>query len=171
MTVNQWMRVTTLCASIAIVPVAARAQSDAPAAPSAPPTRPFHLIEPAASLLTEPAASPLTEPAPAVRPLRLAALMPLYGTLIGLQALDLDSTMKAMASRTGREANPVMYSLVGRPAAVVAVKAAATGAIVFGSERLRRTHHPVAAVMLMIGINSTYAMVVAHNYAVVNRAR
>src|SRR6266478_5468207 len=115
MTVNQWMRVTTLCVSIAIVPVAARAQSDAPAAPSAPPTRPFQLTEPAASLLTEPAAlltepaaSPRTEPAPALRPLRLAALMPLYGTLIGLQALDLDSTMKAMSSRTGREANPVM---------------------------------------------------------------
>ena len=109
----------------------------------------------------------LTEPAPSPRP---AALMPLYGSLIGLQALDFDSTMRAMSSGAGREANPLMQSIVGRPAAFVALKAGATGAIIFASERLRKTHHPVAAVILMVGINSAYAMVVAHNYAVVNGA-
>jgi len=109
----------------------------------------------------------LTEPAAAPRP---AALMPLYGSLIGLQALDFDSTRRAVASGAGREANPLMRSVVGQPAALLAVKAGATGAIIFASERLRKTHHPAAAVMLMIGINSAYAMIVAHNYAVANRA-
>ena len=109
----------------------------------------------------------LTEPARAPRP---AALMPLYGSLIGLQALDFDSTRRAMTNGTGREANPLMRSVVGRPAALLAVKAGATGAIIFASERLRKTHHPAAAVMLMIGINSAYAMIVAHNYALANRA-
>ena len=122
--------------------------SSAPA-PVPVPAQPFHL----------------TEPAPAPRP---AALMPLYGSLIGLQALDFDSTRRAMASGAGREANPLMRSVVGRPAALVAVKAGATGAIIFASERLHKTHHPAAAVMLMIGINSAYAMIVAHNYAVAN---
>ena len=75
-----------------------------------------------------------------------------------------------MAHGAGREANPLMQSFVDRPAAWVAVKAGATGVIIFASERLRKTHHPAAAVMLMIGINSAYAMVVAHNYAVANRA-
>ena len=150
MAVNRWMRVTTFCIAIAIVPVTARAQSDEPEA-TAVPTPPFHL----------------TEPAPAPRP---AALMPLYGSLIGLQALDFDSTRRAVASGAGREANPLMRSVVGQPAALLAVKAGATGAIIFASERLRKTHHPAAAVMLMIGINSAYAMIVAHNYAVANRA-
>jgi hypothetical protein len=142
------MRVTTFCISIAIVPVTARAQSDEPEATPAP-TPPFHL----------------TEAAPVPRP---AALMPLYGSLIGLQALDVDSTRRAVASGAGREANPLMRSVVGQPAALIAVKAGATGAIIFASERLRKAHHPVAAVMMMIGINSAYAMIVAHNYAVAN---
>ena len=152
MAVNRWIRVTTLCISIAIVPLTARAQSNEPEARLSP-TRPLHLTE---------------EPAPS---LGLAALVPLYGTLIGLQALDLDSTMRAVAKGAGREANPVMHPLVGRPAAMVAAKAGASAAIVFASERLRRKHHPAAAVMLMIGVNSAYAMIVAHNYAVANRAR
>ena len=123
-------------------------------------------------VLSAPASAPappfhLTEPVPAPRP---AALMPLYGSLIGLQALDFDSTRRAVASGAGREANPLMRSVVGQPAALLAVKAGATGAIIFASERLRKTHHPAAAVMLMIGINSAYAMIVAHNYAVANRA-
>ena len=146
----RWMRVTTFCISIAVVPLTARAQSDEPEAPPAP-TRPFQLSEPALS------------------PPRPAALMPLYGSFIGLQALDFDSTMKALGSGAGREANPLMQSIVGRPAALLAVKAGATGAIIFASERLRKTHHPAAAVMLMIGINSAYATIVAHNYAVANR--
>ena len=75
-----------------------------------------------------------------------------------------------MASGAGREANPLMRSVVGQPAALLAVKAGATGAIIFASEWLRKTHHPAAAVMLMIGINSAYAMIVTHNYAVANRA-
>jgi hypothetical protein len=148
MAVNRWMRVTTFCISIAIVPMTARAQSDEPEAAAAPPLH-------------------LTEPASAPRP---AALLPLYGSLIGLQALDFDSTRRALAGGAAREANPLMQGVVGQPAALAAVKAGATGAIIFASERLRKTHHPVAAVMMMIGINSAYAMVVAHNYDVANRA-
>jgi Domain of unknown function (DUF5658) len=96
---------------------------------------------------------------------------PLYGSLIGLQALDLESTIRAIGSGAGRESNPMLQSVVGRPAALLAVKAGASGLIIFACERLRKEKHPAAAVVLMIGINSAYAIVVAHNYALANSSR
>jgi hypothetical protein len=52
---------------------------------------------------------------------------------------------------------------------MVAVKMGTTASIILASERLRRDHHPLAALILMIGANSAYAMVAAHNYAVLQR--
>ena len=101
--------------------------------------------------------------APAQRP---AALIPLYGSFVGLQVFDFDSTRKAITSGAGREANPMLQGVVGSPATLLAVKAGTTASIIFAGERLRRDHHPVAAVVLMIGVNSAYAIVAAHNYTV-----
>jgi uncharacterized protein DUF5658 len=107
-----------------------------------------------------------TPVAPATRP---AALFPLYGSFIGLQALDFDSTRRAITSGAGREANPAARMAVGSPAALLALKAGTTAAVILSCERLRKDHHPLAAVMLMIGVNSAYAVVTAHNYAVLHR--
>jgi hypothetical protein len=98
---------------------------------------------------------------------RPASLIPLYTTFAALQALDADSTMKAIRSGAGREANPVLRGMVGSPAGLLAVKAGTTAAIILASERLRRGHHSVAAVVMMVGVNSAFAMVAAHNYSVV----
>ena len=112
---------------------------------------------------TEPNPSSPAVTAAAPRPVLLTTL---YGSFVGLQALDVHSTMLAVRNGSGQEANPALQRIVGSPAALFAVKAGATATIVLASERLRRDHHPVAAVMLMIGANSAYAMITAHNYAV-----
>ena len=109
----------------------------------------------------EPDQSPsaVTEPAP--RPVLLTTL---YGAFVGLQALDVDSTMRAVRSGAGQEANPALRR-IGSPT-LFAMKAGTTASIILACERLRKEHHPLAAVALMIGANSAYAMITAHNYAV-----
>ncbi|HEY3043822.1 MAG TPA: hypothetical protein VGJ39_07345 [Vicinamibacterales bacterium] len=74
--------------------------------------------------------------------------------------IDIDAAMKA--SRNQKLLMPVVGSLP----VLLAVKAGTTAAIFFASERLRKDHHPVAAVVLMIGANSALAIVAAHNYSV-----
>jgi hypothetical protein len=113
----------------------------------------------------EPVLTVVDAPAPAAAD-RPTVLMPLYGAMIGLQALDVDSTMKAIRNGAGREANPAMQSAVGSPIALLALKAGATVSIIVVCERLRKQHHGVAATALMIGLNSFYAIVVAHNYTI-----
>jgi len=136
-------RATALLISFLLLPVAAHAQ--------------LAESDPSSS-------SPVIAPAP--RPVLLTTL---YGSFAGLQALDVHSTMRAVRSGTGQEANPVLQRLGGSPAAMFAVKAGATASIIMASERLRKNHHPMAAIALMIGANSAYAMVAAHNYTVPQR--
>jgi len=109
----------------------------------------------------EPDQSPSAVTVVAPRPVLLTTL---YGTFIGLQALDVDSTMRAVRNGAGQEANPALRR-IGSPA-LFAMKAGTTASIILACERLRKEHHPLAAVVLMIGANSTYAMIAAHNYAV-----
>lgn len=97
-------------------------------------------------------------------PNRPVALVPLYATFAALEALDVDSTLRAV-SRGGYEMNPVLSGVTGSPAALAALKAGTTAAALVATERLRR-HHPKTAVILMIGLNSALAAVAAHNYAV-----
>jgi hypothetical protein len=40
--------------------------------------------------------------------------------------------------------------------------------VIYLTEKLRK-RHPVAAVLVMIGLNSGYAMVAAHNYRIARR--
>lgn len=100
---------------------------------------------------------------------RPASLMPLYVSMIGLQALDVDSTVRALHRGATREANPVVAAAAGAPWALVTVKAAGTVAIISINERLWKRNR-VAAVALMVAANSGYAMVAAHNYSVAARA-
>jgi hypothetical protein len=106
----------------------------------------------------------LFPPVPAPPSRRPAALVPLYISIASLQALDVDSTFKALG-RGGVEANPIMRPLVGSPAAVVAVKAALAGVIIVSTEKLWKKNR-AAAVLLMLGMNGAYAAAVAHNYSV-----
>lgn len=96
---------------------------------------------------------------------RPSALLPLYASLGMLQALDVHSTSRGLASG-GREANPVMQSVVGNRAAFIGVKAATTAGVVWASERLWRKQNRKAAVVLTALTNIGLAAVVAHNYRV-----
>ena len=102
----------------------------------------------------------LTPPASAKRP---SILIPLYVSFGVMQALDLHSTQLALAGG-GREANPLMGGVVGSPVAMTALKVGTTAGIIFLSEKVRKRNR-VAAVVMMVTMNSAYAMVVSHNYS------
>jgi hypothetical protein len=99
-------------------------------------------------------------PASAKRP---AALLPLYVSFTALQFADVHSTLSARAAG-GLEGNPVFTGLRS-PAGMVAVKVGLALGTTYAVERLRK-RSPRTAVVLMIALNSTYAGIVAHNYAV-----
>jgi hypothetical protein len=127
--------------SLSLLPVAAHAQPADPSSSSSPDAA-----------------------APAPRPVLLTTL---YASFVGLQALDVDSTMRAVRTGAAQEANPALR-WIGSPA-LFAVKAGTTASIILAGERLRKDHHPVGAAVLMIGANS--AMVTAHNDAVLKHLR
>ena len=102
-------------------------------------------------------------PAPSREARRPAALVPLYASLIGLQALDIHSTKRALDSGATSEGNPFMRSVVHNEAAFIAVKAATTTGAIFLTEKLRKTH-PKTAVVLTASLNIAMAAVVARNY-------
>ena len=95
---------------------------------------------------------------------RPAILLPLYISFAAMQVLDIRSTQQAL-NGGGVEGNPVMGGIVGSPVAMTAMKVGATAGIVFLSEKMRK-RNPVAAVVMMVGFNSAYAMVVSRNYAI-----
>jgi hypothetical protein len=96
-------------------------------------------------------------------------LIPLIVTFAALQSLDVHSTLPAIDAG-GRETNPVAGTMLASPAVFVATKAATTAALVVLTERLRK-HHPRGAMLLLVGLDSTFAMIVANNYAVAAHGR
>ena len=95
---------------------------------------------------------------------RSGALVPLYVSLAALQIVDLHSTSRAL-SAGGREGNPIAGALVGSQTSFTLAKIVSTAGIVVLTERLRK-HHPAAAMLLMIGLDSAYAGIAAHNYGI-----
>jgi hypothetical protein len=98
---------------------------------------------------------------------RPAALIPLYVGFGSVQALDVHSTLLAI-DRGARETNPLVRFTTGSPAGLIALKTGSTAGVIYLTEKLRK-RHPVAAVLVMIGLNSGYAMVAAHNYRIARR--
>ena len=97
-------------------------------------------------------------------PERPAALMPLYGSLIALQGLDIHSTRSALGAG-GAEANPAMRPVVKNSAAFVAVKAGATAGVIWASEKLWKKNRKAAVIFASV-VNVAMAAVVANNYRV-----
>jgi hypothetical protein len=60
--------------------------------------------------------------------------------------------------------------MTGHKAAFFAAKASVAAASIMAARRMAE-HNKVAAILTMVGINSAYAMVVAHNYHVANSLR
>jgi hypothetical protein len=94
---------------------------------------------------------------------RPAALLPLYVSFAALQVADIRSTLSALDTGN-REGNPVFDGLRS-PSAMVALKTGVAAGTTFAVERLRK-RNPRTAVVLMIALNSAYAAIVAHNYAI-----
>jgi hypothetical protein len=100
-------------------------------------------------------------------PARPASLIPLYISFGSLQALDIHSTFRALGNG-GSEVNPVIGSVMGKPAGLIALKGGATVGIIYVTEKVARRSR-TAAVLTMIGLNSACAMVVARNYSIARR--
>jgi hypothetical protein len=151
--------------------VAASAAAPALSQGTSAPRLPLSVADPAASIEgPSPAAVASAEP-DAAAPHRAdgpGLLVPLYVSFATLQALDLHSTFYAI-HRGASEANPVMASLVEHPVAFAALKAGTAAGIIFMTDRLRR-HSRVGAIVMMAAFNSAYAVVVARNYRLGNRA-
>ena len=112
-----------------------------------------------------PPVAPLpTTPARVHQPSRPRLLVPLYTSHIALQALDVYTTTRGLRGGA-TEANPVMKDIARQPAALVAMKAATSAAVVFGTEKLWKKNR-AAAVLVMIGVNVGMAVVVSNNYRV-----
>jgi hypothetical protein len=95
---------------------------------------------------------------------RPPVLTPLEIAFVGLQVLDTHSTLRASAFG-GHETNPLMRGLLGSTPAVIATKAGMTAGVILVSERLWK-RNKIAAVLVLIGLNAGYAVVVQHNYVV-----
>ena len=117
-------------------------------------------------LLATPARADDRSEGKAVRSERPSMLVPLYIGFAALQAVDVHSTLSALGTGA-RESNPVVASAIGSPAGMLMIKAATAAGVVALSERLWRRNR-TAAVLTMIGLNSAYAMIAAHNYGAVS---
>ena len=103
--------------------------------------------------------------APIEEPARPAALMPLYGSLVALQGLDIHSTRRAVGSGAGQEANPAMEPIVRNSAAFIAVKAGATVGVIWASEKMWKKNRKAAVIFASV-VNVAMAAIVANNYRV-----
>lgn len=118
--------------------------------------QPAGLIAPAPSVVLS---RKLTDP---------AFIKTMYVSYGALQVADVTTTLKALDSGRGREANPFMSGVARNPAALIGVKAGTTVMTILLIEKVRKTH-PVAATVSMIAINATMAAIVVNNTAVAVR--
>jgi len=109
-------------------------------------------------------AGPADEPGSA-RPSKSTVLLgSLYASTVVLQGLDVHSTLSAI-NVGGVEANPMVSPVTSHPVAFVAMKSAVTATTLLAAHRVAG-HNKAAAIAMLVGINSAYALVVAHNYHV-----
>jgi len=108
------------------------------------------------------AAAPLgLESADQVPPASARALTSLQVSFVALEALDVFSTMRAM--RHGHsEANPLMRGVAGNSIAMATVKAGAAASTILLVRQVARKNR-VAAIAMMIGMNTALSVVVARN--------
>jgi hypothetical protein len=105
---------------------------------------------------------------PKAAPSRPIVLPALYAMQAGLQAMDVRSTFTAI-SLGAHEANPIMKPLAKNQATMMAVKAGVAASTILMSEKMWRGGNKMGAIVSMVAANAVTAMVVAHNYRVVNQ--
>ncbi len=149
---------TLLLVTLALIPTIVSAQDLVTPSSSA---SPLDLVRPPAAAIAETAA----RLAPAATSSRRGVLVPLYASFAALQALDAHSTLRGI-HRGAVEQNPMLRSVANNPAALFAVKAGVAASTIVIADKMRDRSR-VGAIVLMAGLNSLYATVVAHNYAAV----
>jgi len=100
---------------------------------------------------------------------RSFGMLPFYAGSAILQALDVHSTFKVLALG-GREGNPMLAGLVNNRPAFIAVKGAIAAGSIYAVSRISK-HNKFAAMAMGALLNSTYAMVVNHNYKLARSLR
>jgi len=131
---------------------------------SAQEARSSNLSQPALPQSTAPPHDPDAAALGRIDERRPAALIPLYASVVALQALDLHSTSYALAAG-GVETNPALKGVSGTALGIAALKAAGTAGLIFECEKIRKKNR-TAAIVLMIATNSAMAWVVEHNYRI-----
>jgi len=96
-------------------------------------------------------------------PRRSPLLIGMYLSLGLLQALDVQSTTRALNSGAAREGNPLVSPIAAHPAALTAFKVGVTAGTIFGLDRLHKSHSKFVMIT-MAAINGGYAGIVLHNY-------
>jgi hypothetical protein len=91
----------------------------------------------------------------------------LYYGYAALQMTDAATTLVSV-NRGAREANPLLQSAAGSPAAMIGIKAATIAGTILTLEKVRKAN-PVVATASLIAINATLAIVAVNNVSVVTR--
>jgi len=100
---------------------------------------------------------------------RPSGLLSFYVSSAALQVLNAHSAFPVLDGEA-RELNPVLSTSVSSRAEMLAVKAALTAGTIYVCEKLWKKNR-VAAVAVMIGLNSALAVATAHNYRITHRSR
>ena len=93
---------------------------------------------------------------------RSVAFPVLATTYVALNAIDIYTTTKAIGSGRGVEANPVLGSVAGTPAALTAAKIATTATTLVIASKLWK-NHKTASIALLVSANIGMGIVVSHN--------
>lgn len=112
---------------------------------------------------------PVESVRPAFAAQRSHSLMPLYVSTAALQVLDVHSTLQVLR-QGGGEGNPMLQGLARNEGAFIAAKAAIAAGSLYAASRIAK-RNKVGAVIMLLGINSAYAMVVTHNYRLAQQMR
>jgi Domain of unknown function (DUF5658) len=102
-------------------------------------------------------------------PKKSFGMVPFYVTSAVLQAMDVHSTLRVL-ELGGREGNPMLAGLVNNRPAFIAVKGAVAAGTIYAVSRIAK-HNKIAAMAMSMALNSTYAMVVSHNYKLARSMR
>ena len=94
---------------------------------------------------------------------RSPLLIGLYVSHAILQALDAQSTLRALPSGSVREGNPLLRPFTAQPAALVGFKLGVTAGTIYGIDRLHKSH-PRLAIISLAAINGGYVFLVRRNY-------
>jgi len=94
---------------------------------------------------------------------RTPLLIGLYISQGVLQALDAQSTVRALHSGQAREGNPIVAPFASQPAALVVFKLALAAGTTYGIDRLHKSH-PRLAITTLGAINAGYVYLVQRNY-------